>query len=98
MFLILLKYEFGLKITDKEVEAHRAFLDKHYSLNKFICSGAKYPDTGGVILCNAESIEEVRQIITKDSFYKNPAIEYDIIEFMPSKYAAAFEPFIKKQN
>jgi hypothetical protein len=38
----------------------------------------------------------VRQIRTKDSFYKNPAIEYDIIEFTPSKYAAAFEPFIKK--
>ncbi len=95
MFLILLKYTNGLEPIEKHLEAHRLFLDKYYSLNKFICSGAQTPRTGGVILCNASSREEVLQIIAEDPFNINNAAEYEIIEFNPTKFTQGFEAFVQ---
>jgi len=94
MFLIILKYSYGIDLVNKFVEQHRIFLDKYYSLHKFICSGAQVPRTGGIILCNAVHIEEVKEIISEDPFYRNKAVEYEIIEFNPSKYAVEFEKCI----
>lgn len=96
MFLILLKYDTDLRKIDENLLAHRAYLDKYYALNKFICSGAQVPRTGGVILCNAESKEEVMKIIAEDPFHIHQAAEYSIIEFSPTKYAKGFESFIKE--
>jgi uncharacterized protein YciI len=95
MFLIILKYTQGLEKVDAHVAAHRVYLDKYYALDKFICSGAQNPREGGVILCNADSKEEVKQITEEDPFCINQVAEYDIIEFTPSKYATEFRPFIK---
>ena len=52
------------------------------------------PRTGGVILCRAENKEQALTIMQKDSFYIQQIAQYDIIEFVPSKYAAGFEQFI----
>lgn len=93
MFLILLKYVRGIERVEQHVEAHRAFLDKYYSLHRFICSGAQVPRLGGVILCKADSRDEIWQIIAEDPFYQNGAAEYEVIEFTPSKYSPAFEAF-----
>jgi uncharacterized protein YciI len=96
MFLLLLKYIVPLDAIDELVPPHREFLDKHYALGKFICSGAQVPRTGGVILCLAPFKDEVKQIIALDPFYQAGAVEYEIIEFSPTKFAKAFEPFIKQ--
>jgi len=96
MFLILLKYTNGLEKIEIHLAAHRVYLDKYYALNKFICSGAQNPRTGGVILCNANNLEEVQRIIAEDPFQINNAATYKVIEFSPTKYAAAFESFITK--
>ncbi len=94
MFLIILKYSYGIEIVNNYVEQHRIFLDKYYSLNKFICSGAQIPRVGGIILCRAINIREVEKIISEDPFYQNNAVEYEIVEFSPSKFADGFEKFI----
>ncbi len=96
MFVIILKYTYGLEVIEKYVDLHRHFLDKYYSLNKFICSGAQIPRTGGIILCRAANREEVNQIISEDPFYKMKAAEYEVIEFNPSKFAEGFGKFINK--
>lgn len=95
MFLIILKYTNGLDKVNQHLEAHRAFLDKYYGLNKFICSGAQVPRVGGVILCSAASRDEVNQIVAEDPFYQNQAADYEVIEFNPVKYAEGFEMFIE---
>lgn len=53
------------------------------------------PRTGGVILCRAENKEQALTIMQKDPFYIQQIAQYDIIEFVPSKYAAGFEQFIQ---
>lgn len=94
MFLLLLNYIEPLDKVDLYVEAHREFLDKHYGLGHFICSGRRIPRTGGVILCKAGSLDEVQAIIKEDPFLQNSVTEYEVIEFEPSKYADGFERFI----
>jgi len=94
MFIILLTYTQGIEKIEEHLVEHREYLDKYYKLNKFICSGAQIPRTGGVILCNANSIAEVEHIVSEDPFSINNVASYKIIEFSPSKYADEFQQFI----
>lgn len=96
MFVLLLKFVKPLDEVEKQLIAHREFLDKYYSLNKFICSGRRNPGTGGVILCTAKNIQEVQAIIKEDPFYIYNIAQYEIVEFSPTKYAEGFESFINK--
>lgn len=94
MFLILLTYTHGIEKIEEHLIEHRVFLNKYYALNKFICSGAQIPRTGGVILCKADSKEEVESIVLEDPFNRYGAATYEIIEFCATKFAPAFESFV----
>ena len=94
MFILTLKYEKSIESVEKYLEEHVMFLEKYYDLNKFICSGRQEPRTGGIILCNAKDKDEVNFIIKEDPFYINQVAKYEIIEFIPTKYADAFKEFI----
>lgn len=94
MFVFLLDYVVPVEEVDMELEEHIKYLEKYYCLGKFICSGRKNPRTGGVIICNSESIEEAEEIIREDPFYIRKVAKYDLIEFYPTKYADGFEKFI----
>lgn len=94
MFMLTLKYVKPIEDVEKTLPAHIDYLEKYYRLKKFICSGRLKPRTGGLILCNTKQIEEVKEIIREDPFYKNNIAEYTITEFLPTKYANEFECFI----
>ncbi len=94
MFILLLNYVKPLEEVDKELENHIQYLEKHYSLGKFVCSGRRNPRIGGVILCRAKSEEEVKEILKEDPFYLKKIAEYEIVEFTPTKYEKGFERFI----
>lgn len=94
MFILSLKYIKPLEEVEKELQNHVQYLEKYYSLHKFICSGRRNPRIGGIILCNAKNMEEVNTIINEDPFYINKIAEYEIVEFLPTKYADGFECFI----
>ena len=94
MFVLVLKYKKSLEEVEKALDAHIAYLEKYYALDKFICSGRRNPRVGGLILCNAKDKEEINEIIKEDPFYSEEIAEYEIIEFTPSKYAEGFEKFV----
>jgi len=94
MFVLNLTYIKPINDVEKNLPLHISFLDKYYTNEKFICSGRKNPRTGGIILCNAENIDEVNTIINEDPFYQEKVANYEIIEFLPTKYAANFKYFI----
>ncbi|MCY6371659.1 YciI family protein [Clostridium ganghwense] len=96
MFILLLKYVKPLEEVDKELNSHVDYLEKYYSLQKFICSGRRNPRIGGVILCNAKDLKEVEDIIKEDPFYQKKIAEYEIIEFLPTKYTDEFKCFINE--
>jgi len=94
MFVLSLMYVKPIQEIEKCLEEHIKFLDKYYTLGNFICSGRKNPRVGGVIICRAKDKMEVEKIIQEDPFYKKELAEYEIIEFLPTKYAEGFESFI----
>lgn len=94
MFVIILDYLKPIPEVEKELPKHIQFLDKYYSLGKFICSGRRIPRVGGVILCNAQNMQEVQDLIKEDSFYQKEIAKYTIMEFSPTKYADGFEKFL----
>jgi len=98
MFLIQVTYIKSIQEVDNHLVDHRAFLDKYYAAGNLICSGPCNPRTGGIILCNAKSIDEVWSIIHQDPFHINGIASYDVIEFNPIKFAKGFEPFIKFES
>ena len=95
MFLVLLKYIKPLEEVELFLDEHVQFLDKYYSQEKFIFSGRRNPRTGGVILVKTDLEAEVKQIISEDPFHQHKIAEYDVIEFMPTKYDSRFACFVE---
>ncbi|WP_143308550.1 YciI family protein [Chitinophaga vietnamensis] len=91
MFLILLQYIRPVAAVEHFMEAHTAFLQKHYETGQFILSGRRKPKSGSLILCKASSRREVEQIMAEDPLEKNQLALYEIIEFEPTMYANALE-------
>lgn len=60
--------------------AHRAYLDKFYNAGSLVASGPREPITGGVILCNVRTLEEARNIISQDPFFKEDIADYEITQ------------------
>lgn len=95
MFLIILKYIKPLNSVDEQVPAHMEFLKKCYDRSEFICSGRRVPRVGGIILANVETEQKVWELIEQDPFYVHEIAEFEVIEFLPTKYDERFSCFIK---
>lgn len=95
MFIISLTYKVVLENVEQHIPEHNIFLQKYYDSGFFIASGRKEPRTGGIIISNAQSKEEVLEIIKEDPFYIHQVANYEITEFLPSKYNENFKFFIK---
>lgn len=94
MFVLLVNYKKTLRDVEENLDVHRAYLDKYYTLRKFIFSGRRNPRTGGCILCNAVSEAEVNEIIKEDPFYYKGIADYQVIDVTLTKYAEGFEKFL----
>ncbi|MCA1956888.1 YciI family protein [Zymomonas sp.] len=89
MFIVNLFYKKPISEIEKHIKAHRDFLDIHYQSGYFLASGAKNPRNGGIILVNSQiSRDHLEQILLEDPFRQNDIADYEIIEFVPSKYAS----------
>ena len=86
MFIAVLTYKKTIEEIEENLTEHIKFLDEHYKNNKFLISGRRNPRTSGIILVNSDSLEEVNKIMKKDPFYKNDLADYEIIEFIPTKF------------
>lgn len=70
---------------------HRAWLDQHYTSGVFITSGRKVDGTGGVLLAQAESEQQLRDIFKDDPFVVNGCSEYRYVAFNPVKRGKTIE-------
>jgi uncharacterized protein YciI len=86
MFIIDLNYIVPLEELETHRAAHVQYLQKYYDKNVFVASGRKLPATGGVILALADSKQTVEEIITEDPFYTYKLAEFNITEFLTSKF------------
>lgn len=96
MFIIDIHYTAPLEEVDKHMEAHVAYLQKYIDNNTFIVTGRKTPRTGGILIANAGSREEVEKIITEDSFYQHKVAEMTITEFTHARHNPALDELLGK--
>jgi uncharacterized protein YciI len=98
MFLVLVTYKKSLEEVDYFLEGHVEFLDKYYEQKKFIFSGRRNPRTGGVIVANVKTEQEIQAIIQEDPFHYQDIADYEIIEFFPTKFDDGFKVFINHEE
>jgi uncharacterized protein YciI len=94
MFIFVLTYQKPLEEVEKHLQEHRIYLDTNYQAGHFIASGRQEPRIGGVILCRAQSKEKAQEILAQDPFFIHQIAKYDVIEFVPTKYAEGFDRYI----
>lgn len=94
MFIINLSYIKPISEVENHLNEHVKYLDEYYKSNKFIFSGRKVPRTGGVILVNVSSKEELDFILKKDPFYQNQIAHYEVTEVEITKYDDCFATFL----
>lgn len=97
MFVIDLHYIVPLEQVDALLPQHREYLLEGYQRREFICSGPKQPRTGGIILANARSLEELWTVIKTDPFYIHQAAEFTVTEFKPWMHDVRFSCFMTEQ-
>ncbi|OCL19150.1 YciI family protein [Gilliamella sp. wkB171] len=94
MFIFSITYLKPVSEVEKYLPQHIDYLERHYQSGHFIASGRKVPRIGGIILCRAESREQAIAIMQKDPFCIQQIAQYELIEFIPTKFAKQFEVFI----
>ncbi len=94
MFIVSLEYQKPLAEVDSLLPAHIEYLKAQYEEGNFLLSGRKNPRTGGIILSNVKTKEDLDQILKRDPFYEHQVADYDIIEFEPSMTCKELE-FLK---
>ncbi|MDR3589040.1 MAG: YciI family protein [Negativicutes bacterium] len=95
MIIIMGKYLKPLEEIDALLVDHRKWLDDGLKAEKFICAGARDPRIGGIIVADL-SLDEAREIVKKDPFYINEAVEYEFFKFLPGKFDPRFSCFVNK--
>lgn len=94
MFIIDIIYKKPLECIDQYLAEHRAFLEEGYKKNYFVASGPKNPRTGGIIISQLKSLNQLEDILKQDPFNLHNLADYKIVEFNPVKYHADFSVFI----
>lgn len=51
-----------------------------------------------IILCNAFGRSEIDEMLREDIFYREKLVNYNIFEFIPTKYALMFEKFFCREH
>jgi uncharacterized protein YciI len=95
MFVISLSYVRPLADVDALLAQHNEFLDRQYLAGNFLLSGRKEPRTGGLIIAQAPSRQEVLRILADDPFKVHGVAMYEIQEFVPSRARADLKQLLQ---
>eukprot|EP01133_Synstelium_polycarpum_P029498 gene29498-36162_t len=91
MFIVTLTYIRPLEELDALMDAHVAWLKKHYESGLFVASGRQVPRKGGVILDRSGDRAALEALLARDPFVQNGVARTDVIEFVPSMTAPGAE-------
>lgn len=93
MFVVSISYKKPLSEVEQHIPAHKAYLERYYEQGTFLMSGRKEPRTGGVILAQAADLLTLNEVLAEDPFCQAELADYDVIEFVPTMTADAFNAF-----
>lgn len=84
MFVFISEYQGPLEEVDQHREAHLAFLAGLNERGVVLVSGRRNPPVGGIIILDAEDLEQAKAIMADDPFATSGVARYEPYEFTPS--------------
>jgi uncharacterized protein YciI len=78
------KYVVPLEEVDKVREAHVTFLDGLLKQGKLVIAGRQDPPVGGLVVLDAATEEEAREMMAADPYLTHGVAEYSATGFKPS--------------
>ena len=91
MFVLLARYTKPAAEVDLLLDAHRAWITEHQEAGRILMTARQVPLTGGLILAQGDSVDEMRQMIAQDPFHASGAAQYEVLEFEPVRVTAGME-------
>ncbi|MBN3860290.1 hypothetical protein GKC56_07240 [Neisseriaceae bacterium PsAf] len=89
MYIVNLIYKKDIKEVDELREAHLNWVQENYQNGKFVASGAKVPQTGGIILVKSMPRYELDDLLATDPFEK--VVDYVVTEVEIKNTSPEFE-------
>lgn len=77
--------------VEKILPQHIDYLDRYFDSGVFLCAGRKVPRTGGIIIGDAGSMDEMEAIVCEDPFHIHDVAAFEIIEFAPTRFSTNCE-------
>lgn len=90
LFVIDIDYIVPLEQVEPHMDGHLAFVNKGYDKGLFLATGPKVPRTGGVILAQSTTKEEIEKLIAEDPFHQHNLARFRVTEFHPRRTVEGF--------
>ena len=84
MFVFISEYQKPLDDVDLVREDHLAFLAGLNEQGRILISGRRNPPVGGIVVIDADDLEQAKAIMAEDPFAKSGVAKYEPYEFTPS--------------
>jgi uncharacterized protein YciI len=84
VYVMISKYLAPVDEVDKVREAHLAFLDGLVQRGKLVIAGRQDPPVGGLVMIEADTEAEARELMADDPYLKHGLAEYTATGFRPS--------------
>ena len=84
MYVMISKYLVSPEEVDKVRGDHLAFLDSLVKSGKLVIAGRQDPPVGGLVMIDAETEEEARELMAADPYIQHGVAEYSATGFRPS--------------
>ena len=95
MFVLIARYTRPAAEVDELLDEHRAWITRHQEAGRILMTARQVPLTGGLILAQGASAQEMWEMIAEDPFHTSGAAEYEVGEFQPVRVTAGMEESLR---
>ncbi|MRW94717.1 hypothetical protein GJ699_32615 [Duganella sp. FT80W] len=85
MHIVFLQFTERKSEAGKFMQGHKDWIQRGFDAGCFLLTGSLQPQTGGVILADRISREELNQLIKQDPFVEQGIVTPEIVELAPSR-------------
>jgi len=84
-FVLSVTYTAPIPEIEKHLEQHRDWPEENFKNGTFLVSGPKVPRSGGIILAQGTSTNELEALVAADPFVLAGIARYEITPFEPTR-------------
>lgn len=85
MHIVFLRFTERKSEAGKFMQGHKDWIQRGFDAGCFLLTGSLHPQTGGAILVDRISREELDQLVKQDPFVEQGIVTPEIVEFAPSR-------------